>query len=77
MNKKKSKIIFLFENRWSLIDSYVMCMLLVSFRFHVDVISELINIDIIVHPKWGFYGFIIATILSLIWTHIIIHFHRH
>ncbi len=36
-----------------------------------------LDFNIIVEPCFGLYGFLLATILSLVWTHIIIHYHRH
>lgn len=48
--------------------------MVVSFRFnigaHIGVAEEF---NIMVDPRWGFYGFFLATIVSLTTTHIIIH----
>merc|ERR1712238_348781 len=33
-------------------------------------------IEIIVVAQWGFYGFVVATMMSLLSTHVILHFHR-
>jgi len=63
--------------KYSLIDSYVMVMMIVAFRFKIIPLNSVsAEFDIIVEPNSGIYTFLIATLLSLFWTHIIIHYHR-
>jgi hypothetical protein len=70
--------------KWSLIDAYVMVVMLVSFHFHVvfpivaqDYVELPTLIDVYVNAAWGFLAFLIATVLSLILSHIILNIHRH
>lgn len=60
--------------KWSLIDAYVLTMMMVAFRFHVDV--ETVSVDVYVHAYTGFYTFVIATMMSLVSTHLILYRHR-
>ncbi|KNC46631.1 uncharacterized protein AMSG_03068 [Thecamonas trahens ATCC 50062] len=70
--------------KYSLIDSYVLVMMMVAFRMTMaapavpsaDVPAGATAIDIVVVPYFGFYGFLIATIVSLCLTHVILHYHR-
>lgn len=66
--------------KWSLIDTYVMVMMLVAFRFHLPAPGESgakgTAIDIYVQPQVGIHTFIIATISSLVLTHVVLHMHR-
>ena len=68
--------------KWSLIDAYLMILFTCAFRFHIaetyvepgtdgDVAQWLVA-DLFVHPHWGLHGFLIATIVSLICSHIIV-----
>eukprot|EP00759_Apiculatamorpha_spiralis_P003507 PhF_6_TR11673/c0_g1_i1/m.18889 len=63
--------------KWSLIDAYVMVMMMVAFRFHVVVdVDPGSTLDVFVTPRWGFYSFLLATIISLIISHVEMHYHR-
>jgi len=66
--------------KWSLIDTYVMVMMLVAFRFHLpapgDTSTNATALDIYVEPQVGIYTFVFATVVSLIMTHVILHLHR-
>merc|ERR1712196_267607 len=73
--------------KWSLVDSFVLVMMMVAFRFHIAVPpehmdgffnfpSDLVALNVLVRPGWGFYGFLGATIMSLIVSHVCIAFHR-
>lgn len=62
--------------KWSLIDTYVLVIFLVSFRFHIAEFQGAFVMDIFVTPEAGFYLFLIATMLSLAMGHIILAFHR-
>eukprot|EP01126_Amoeba_proteus_P062631 TRINITY_DN8544_c0_g2_i11.p1 TRINITY_DN8544_c0_g2~~TRINITY_DN8544_c0_g2_i11.p1 ORF type:complete len:709 (-),score=113.77 TRINITY_DN8544_c0_g2_i11:67-2193(-) len=63
--------------KWSLIDCYVMVLMLTS--FHITLVppnSPHSYLDVFVVPGWGFYTFVMATIMSLIITHVGLAFHR-
>jgi len=69
--------------KWSLIDSFVMVVMMVSFHFHVvfpivntATVDSPVMIDVFVNAAWGFNGFLLATIISLILSHIILAVHR-
>ena len=73
--------------KWSLIDAFVMTLFLVAFRFHIqtpptpvaegDMMSRAVAaLDVTVEPKWGFYSFLLATILSLMLGHVTLGWHR-
>eukprot|EP00730_Choanoeca_flexa_P014305 TRINITY_DN6209_c0_g1_i1.p1 TRINITY_DN6209_c0_g1~~TRINITY_DN6209_c0_g1_i1.p1 ORF type:complete len:1010 (+),score=252.90 TRINITY_DN6209_c0_g1_i1:137-3166(+) len=69
--------------KWSLIDTYVLVMMLVAFRFHLPLLPEAVeaqhgmtSLDIFVGPDDGFHTFVIVTVVSLILSHVLLHFHR-
>lgn len=85
---KESKLSFTMRERiliildtmgkWSMIDSYIMVIMLVAFRFQIEGTSgkATAGFDIIVDPNWGLSSFILGNLLSLAITHILIHYHR-
>ena len=70
--------------KWSLIDSYVLVMMIVAFRLTLavpavptaDVAADATAINVVVEAHFGFYGFLLATMLSLAMTHVILKYHR-
>lgn len=73
--------------KWSLIDSYVMTLMLVAFRYHIvipapeetpgDVSGPPPSyVDVIVDARMGFVLFVLATMLSLVLGHVILAIHR-
>ena len=70
--------------KWSLIDNYVLVLMMVAFRMHIaipDVDTVVVpagwlSVDVVVVPGWGIYGFLVAAILSLVCTHLIVFYHR-
>ena len=68
--------------KWSLLDIFVLVMFMVAFRFNIA--GEIPGVagpvpatfDIFVRPAWGFYGFLLATVVSLVLSHIATHCHR-
>lgn len=64
--------------KWSLIDSYILVMMEVAFRFQIKGTSGKASagFDIVVTPDWGVTSFILGTLISLVITHLIIHHHR-
>ncbi len=64
--------------KYSLVDSFILVLMLVSFRFHVDLDLPLLKVvDSFVIPRDGFYTFFCATILSLMIGHIVTFLHRY
>jgi hypothetical protein len=61
--------------KFSLVDTYVLVVFVVAFRFHLQL-SESLWIDVYVTPKYGFYSFLLATFFSLVVGHSILFFHR-
>eukprot|EP00475_Leptophrys_vorax_P003121 TRINITY_DN1180_c0_g1_i1.p1 TRINITY_DN1180_c0_g1~~TRINITY_DN1180_c0_g1_i1.p1 ORF type:complete len:481 (+),score=144.49 TRINITY_DN1180_c0_g1_i1:475-1917(+) len=69
--------------KWSLVDAYVLVLMMVAFRFHIVTPSgksyfpdQFIQADVIVYPGFGIHGFLIAAILQLVITHWIIYYDR-
>lgn len=64
--------------KYSLIDSYVLVMMTVSFNYilNLDLVVTKLNIEEVVRVEPAFYIFLMMTITSLIWTHVILHYHR-
>jgi len=85
-NERKRKAILMIldaTGKWSILDSYVMILMLVAFHFHIEfpVIgpSEADKgsiINVFVYAAYGFFTLILGTIISLFLSHIITHLHR-
>jgi len=84
--KKREYTLMLLDmlGKWSLIDSFVLTLMVVAFRFHVASPPvpgtdppEIAVADVIVHVETGFYTFLFATMMSLGLTHIILALHHH
>ena len=83
--KRREKILIILDatGKFSILDSYVMIMMLVAFHFHVDIPitdqSKAENgaiVDVFVYAAYGFVTLIVGTLISLILSHIITHLHR-
>lgn len=61
--------------KWSLIDFFVMILMLCAFYFNIYIGQE-IAVNVTVLPRWGFYSFLLATMISLGLGHIILACHR-
>jgi hypothetical protein len=61
--------------KFSLVDTYVLVLFVVAFRFHLEM-SESLGIDVYVTPTYGFYSFLLATFVSLMAGHAILFYHR-
>jgi hypothetical protein len=61
--------------KFSLVDTYVLVLFLVSFRYHLSIAEDTI-MDVYVVPQFGFFAFLVATILSLILSHALVYYHR-
>lgn len=66
-------------SKFSLVDTYVLVLFVVAFRYHLDLSPEQDEssaLDVYVTPQFGFYGFLLATALSLVAGHILVYYHR-
>jgi hypothetical protein len=61
--------------KWSLLDTYVMVMMMVAFNFNL-LVAPGIEVIVYVVPNWGFYGFLLATMTSLGLGHLVLACHR-
>ena len=84
-HRRREKILIFLDatGKYSILDSYVMIMMLVAFHFHVDIpLSEDSTaqkgsiVDVFVYAAYGFTTLIIGTLVSLSLSHIITHLHR-
>lgn len=75
--RRRGLMLFLLDSlgKFSLVDTFVLVLMMVSFRFHL-VLDGLMTLDVFVNPSFGFYGFLLATTLSLVSGHVILYFHR-
>ena len=75
--RQRGRMLFLLDSlgKFSLVDTFVLVLMMVSFRFHL-VLDGLMTLDVFVNPGFGFYGFLLATSVSLIGGHVILFFHR-
>jgi len=72
--------------KWSLVDVYILIMLIVGFRFYITssyvggldayLPADVLVLDIVVTPGWGIYGFVLGAMGSLIVNHFMIFYHR-
>jgi len=62
--------------KYSLVDSFVLVLMLVSFKFHIDF-PDVGVIDSFVTPNFGFYLFLAGTVFSLVIGHAITFIHRY
>ena len=74
---KREKIIYLLDclGKFSLIDTYVLVLMMVAFRYNLEVAGAG-ALDVYVTPAFGFYSFLFATIVSLLSGHAILFLHR-
>eukprot|EP00727_Mastigamoeba_balamuthi_P005558 m51a1_g1621 putative 7-dehydrocholesterol reductase (1557) ;mRNA; r:231026-240684 len=69
--------------KWSMVDAYVMTLMLVAFRFGFPIPAREGqpetggSIDLFVSARFGFTSFLVATISSLVLGHVIVAVHRH
>ena len=84
-HKRREKILIILDatGKFSILDSYVMIMMLVAFHFHVEVpVTDQSSakdgsiVDVFVYAAYGFVTLIVGTLISLLLSHIITHLHR-
>ena len=82
--EKRETVLMILDatGKWSILDSYVMILMLVAFQFDVKfpIVGELINknvyVDVYVWAAYGFLTLLTGTCMSLGLSHIITHIHR-
>eukprot|EP00934_Nitzschia_sp_Nitz4_P006129 Nitzschia sp. Nitz4//scaffold1_size375055//84702//86183//NITZ4_000233-RA/size375055-augustus-gene-0.663-mRNA-1//1//CDS//3329540916//6119//frame0 len=62
-------------DKWSFVDIMVLVEIVVAFRTDANLAPG-VDLAIVIEAKWGFYGFVVASIMSLISTHVMLHYHR-
>jgi len=63
--------------KFSLVDTYVLVLMMVAFRYHLQLFdADVVGLDVLVVPEFGFYGFLLATTLSLVTGHAAVYYHR-
>ena len=86
----REKILMILDalGKWSLIDTFILVFMMVVFSFNVTIppaayhsfinnnTSSSTTITTFVVPQMGFHSFVLATIVSLVMTHVILVFHR-
>ncbi|KAL3790089.1 hypothetical protein HJC23_013600 [Cyclotella cryptica] len=74
---RREQILYLLDSlgKFSLIDAYVLVLMMVAFRYELDV-ANAGALNVYVTPKFGFYSFLFATIMSLVSGHVMLFFHR-
>ena len=74
---KREKILYLLDSlgKFSLIDAYVLVLMMVAFRYDLEV-EGVGALNVYVTPKYGFYAFLFATIVSLVSGHAMLFLHR-
>eukprot|EP00924_Labyrinthula_sp_SR-Ha-C_P015961 snap_masked-scaffold_4-processed-gene-14.25-mRNA-1 protein AED:1.00 eAED:1.00 QI:0/0/0/0/1/1/2/0/2205 len=60
--------------KWSLIDAYVLILLQVAFRTHIENSGQ--SLDVVVVPKFASLGFILAVCLSLMINNYLVYLHH-
>lgn len=78
-NQREKLLVFLEAiGKYALVDAYVLVIMLVAFRYHVDfdMGGTELDIDVYTNPRDGFYCFLLATISSIIMGHTVLFFHR-
>ena len=82
--RNRAKILRILDatGKWSILDSYVMTLMLVAFHFHIEFpttepsVAKESLIDVFVKAAYGFFTLILGTIISLFLSHIITFLHK-
>jgi hypothetical protein len=79
IQRRENVLIFLdVVGKWAFLDFFVLTLLLVGFTLSIDTeISSIeIIVEIYVRAKLPLYLYVLAIVLSLVWGHISLHYHR-
>ncbi|GMI40711.1 hypothetical protein TeGR_g11842 [Tetraparma gracilis] len=77
---KKREGILLFVGaigKWSLVDTFVLFLMMVAFNMRIALQEGEIRADVFIVTKFGFYGFLFATMASLSMGSVVLWFHRY
>ena len=83
--KQRGRVLMILDatGKWSILDSYVMILMLVAFHFHIEFpvvkpseAEQGSIIDVFVYAAYGFFTLILGTVISLFLSHIITHLDR-
>jgi Paraquat-inducible protein A len=76
--KRRERLLMALDalGKWSLIDAYVLVMMLVAFRLTIAADDLDFTVDVWVDVNYGFYSFLAATMMSLLLTHVTLAVHR-
>jgi uncharacterized paraquat-inducible protein A len=74
---RREQILYLLDSlgKFSLIDAYVLVLMMVAFRYELKF-ANAGALNVYVTPKFGFYSFLFATIISLVSGHAMLFLHR-
>lgn len=61
-------------SKWSLVDVLVLLILMVGLRYTADLST--LKLNVFINPEWGLSGFIAASIMSLVSSHLVLYLHR-
>jgi len=83
--QRREKILVILDalGKWSLVDSYVMILMLIAFYVNIEFprVSENVEapliINLFVYPAYGFIGLMLGTVVSLAISHIMLALCRH
>lgn len=71
--------------KWSMIDIYVLVIMMVSFRFYLTssmvesltlLPSDVVEVNVVVSAGWGMYGFCLGAMGSLLVNHVMVWYNR-
>ena len=76
--KRENILIFIGSiGKWSLVDTFVLFLMMVAFNMRISLQDGDITADVFIVTKFGFYGFLFATMLSLSMGSVVLWFHRY
>ncbi|KAI2507657.1 paraquat-inducible protein A [Fragilaria crotonensis] len=61
--------------KWSFVDIFVLIIIMVAFRSSINI-SDAVVLEVYIVPKWGFYAFVVANMISLMISQTILYLHR-
>ena len=73
-NRERLLVVLDVLGKWCFVDVVVFIEIMVIFRASIPLGGP--TLEVYVVPKWGFFGFVAASMLDLIATHVMIHQHR-
>ncbi|GMH57432.1 hypothetical protein TrST_g9630 [Triparma strigata] len=80
LSAKRRESILLFVGaigKWSLVDTFVLFLMMVAFNMRIALQEGDIKADVFIVTKFGFYGFLFATMASLSMGSVVLWFHRY